>query len=93
MKDLVDLMLEARARSTDPQTSHIAAKTVEASALAMMVLDYLRHHPGLTSHEVAEGLGLSLVTVSPRMKPLELAGKIERGERRGGRTTWRAKCS
>jgi hypothetical protein len=46
----------------------------------------LRAHPaGLTSHEVAAHLGLSLVTVSPRMRPLVRKNLVvDSGEKRAG---------
>ena len=81
----------AGARNTDPQTSHDAAARVDGKGLCEMVLTYLLTVEDATAHEVAEALGLSLVTVSPRFKPLEGMRLIERtGERRDRRQTWRA---
>jgi len=42
-----------------------------------------------TSHELAERLGLSLVTVSPRLAPLRRKGLVVEAGRRDGRTVWR----
>ena len=77
----------ARARRSDPETSQEAAGRVDGKQLAARVLEELRAGPG-TAHEIAERMGLSLVTVSPRMKPLEVAGKVRRDGRRDGRTVW-----
>lgn len=83
-------MTNAVARSTDPRTSHDAAGKVDATALERIVLDTLRQYPGgLTSHEINELTKCGLVSISPRMKPLETRGLIERRGRRDGRTVWR----
>lgn len=80
----------AAARRTDPRTSHDAAASIDARGLAGQVLADLRDRGPGTSHEIAERMGLNLVTVSPRMRPLELAGKVRRDGKREGRTVWRA---
>lgn len=79
-----------RARSSDPETSHEAAAKVDGRTLADSVLKDLQNHGPATSHEIAERMGLSLVTVSPRMKPLEDSGRVARDGKRGGRTVWKA---
>ena len=80
----------ALARRTDPETSHEAAASVDTNALESLVLDELRGAvEGLTSHQVADRTGESLVSVSPRMAPLERKGLIERAGKRGRRTIWR----
>lgn len=91
MSDQLSIDFQARSRRTDPATSHEAAARISGSALAAKVLECLRIDGAATSHEIAARLGLSLVTVSPRMKPLEIAGKVERDGRRDGRTIWRAR--
>lgn len=70
----------ARARATDPVTSVHATADVDGGALAAKVLAWLRERgvSGGTSHEAAEALGLSLVTVSPRFAPLARVGLIRR---------------
>jgi DNA-binding transcriptional ArsR family regulator len=80
----------AKARATDPATSRAAAATVDAHGIALQVLNELRSGGPGTSHELAERLGMQLVTVSPRMKPLEDAGKVRRAGRRDKRTVWEA---
>ena len=81
-------MFIARARSTDPETSYEAAGKINGQGLCERVVDEMhRGGPG-TAHEIAERMGLALVTISPRMKPLEEAGKVTRCGRRDGRTVW-----
>lgn len=89
----------ALSRKTDPETSTTAATHVRgavASRLESVVLDLLASHPqGLTSHEIAGRAGLSLVTVSPRIRPLIRKGLVGPGgvqpatEGRA-RTIWKA---
>ena len=76
------------ARSTDPDTSHEAADHVDGMKIANRVLAELRANGPGTSHEIADRTGLSLVTVSPRMRPLECAGEVVRIGRRNRRTIW-----
>jgi DNA-binding transcriptional ArsR family regulator len=78
----------AFARRADPDTSRLAALGVacDVSHLEAVVLRTLHmNRQGLTSHEIAAATGLSLVTVSPRLRPLVNKGKIEDSkERRSG---------
>jgi len=46
---------QARARKTDPQTSHDAAKSVDTSKNEASVLMVLRHLGGATDHELIRG--------------------------------------
>ncbi len=85
------------ARATDPGTSHVAAAAVP-NDLEARVLEELRKFPnGATSFQLAESMALSLVTVSPRMRPLVDKGYIEdSGQRRRGESgraqiVWRAR--
>ena len=69
----------ALSRRSDPPTSHDAAVSLDGSLpdLEARVLACLRKRwNGGTSHELAEALGLSLVTVSPRLRPLANRGLI-----------------
>lgn len=84
------LDFSAHARSRDPETSHEAAARVDGKRLAQLVLECLQRDGPGTSHDIADRLGLELVTVSPRMKPLETAGDVERVGKVSGRTVWRA---
>lgn len=65
-------MTAALARHSDPSTSAMAASTVDVTRLEGIILDKLKRYklPGATTYELAESLGLSLVSVSPRMRPL-----------------------
>lgn len=73
----------ARARKSDPVTSHQAAAEVEASGTAArhhrMILDTLIREDGLTSDEIAKFAGLDRVAAARRMKELETEGRIRRG--------------
>lgn len=87
----------AYARASDRDTSHLAAASVRATELEATVLAELRKYlNGATSYQLAESLRLSLVTVSPRMRPLVSKGLAEDSGRRvtgpSGRsqTIWRA---
>lgn len=76
----------ARARKSDPETSHLAAAEVEnngtASAHRSIIVDYLKQHPGKTNAEIAEGSGLDYARVHKRMSELEREGQIIRGAQR-----------
>jgi predicted ArsR family transcriptional regulator len=88
----------ALARSTDPSTSFEAAASVDVTRLEGVILDKLKRYapPGATSYELAEALGLSLVTVSPRLRPLQKKGLVRdsgfraRGESGRLQIIWRA---
>lgn len=82
----------AYARSTDPASAHIAATSINsssASRLCSIVLKCLEDFGPLTTHEIANKTGLTVVTVSPRIKPLREAGLVvDTGERRQKRSVW-----
>src|SRR5215831_7052336 len=67
------------ARRKDPLTSFQAAEAIgqHVTALETLVLDALKAGPA-TTEELAARLDISLVTVSPRLRPLELKGKVRR---------------
>lgn len=75
-------MKDAAARNSDPETAHEAAESVYASGLEKQVLEYLQEHGPSTTHEIADGTGLSLVAVSPRMRPLTRKGLVQDSGRR-----------
>lgn len=80
----------ARARATDPETSHEAAASVDTSELEALVLDTLRRHPdGLTTKEMARVTGEDRVTLSPRCRPLARKGLIVEAGKRDGSIVWR----
>jgi predicted transcriptional regulator len=87
----------AYARASDLETSHEAAVSISATELEVVVLEALREFPnGATSYQIAAKLRYSLVTVSPRLRPLvskglvEDTGRRERGPSGRMRTVWRA---
>jgi len=77
-----------RARRADPQTSKAAALRVKHGELYQLVLWSLATSGAGSSHDVAARLSASLVSISPRMKPLEVAGFITHSGVRDGRTIW-----
>lgn len=81
-----DLDFFGMSRTADPETSKRAAAKVDASKLSQLVLNALTHGPK-TSEEVAAWLGRELGSITPRFKPLEAAGLIERSTvRRKGKS-------
>jgi DNA-binding MarR family transcriptional regulator len=73
-------------------SSHKSAHSIKASATGkeMTVLEALRKHGPMTTHKIAEMTGLTVVTVSPRIKPLRKKGLVEdSGARESGRSIWR----
>lgn len=89
-------MTRAYARTSDPISSDEAAETVPVTKLEAVCLSAIRASLlGLTSEELAMMTKLSLVTVSPRLRPLEQKGLImKRGtsRNRSGRQAivWKA---
>lgn len=81
---------EALARIADSPTSAAAAASVDGKRLADRVFNELLENGPGTTHELAERLQLSLVTVSPRMRPLCRAGRVRAKGVRDGRTEWEA---
>ena len=72
-------------RRNDPDTSKSAARSIEVTNLEYEVVIALAQRGDMTSHELAEYLNLSLVSVSPRLAPLVRKGKVkDSGERRAG---------
>ena len=70
-------MSEAAARAFDPDTSHEAAASVNTTELEAKVLVALHWFPcGATTYELAEFMQASLVSISPRMKPLAIKGLV-----------------
>lgn len=65
------------ARRTDPETSHRAAESVNASRLEILVLNYVAACPlGATCGDIVDGTGLAWNTISPRLAPLREKGLI-----------------
>lgn len=70
--------MSALARTSDPETSRIAAASVSATQLEDHVATVVRAAGawGLTSIETAVRLQMDLVTVSPRFRPLVRKGVL-----------------
>jgi DNA-binding MarR family transcriptional regulator len=71
-------MAQGAARTSDPETSHEAANSVDANALEEAVAEvvYRNYSYGATSWEIARTLGMVHQTVSPRLAPLRRKGYI-----------------
>ena len=76
----------ARARNTDPFTSHEAAHDTEASGCASAhrnrCLDEVLKHPGETAAEIAVAVGLERHAPSRRLPELRDAGLVINGPAR-----------
>lgn len=76
----------ARARNTDPFTSHDAARDAEASGRASahrsLCLDEVLKNPGKTAAEIAVAVGLERHAPSRRLPELRDAGLIKNGHAR-----------
>lgn len=65
------------ARQQDPLTSRIAAGSVNATNLELLVYNYLfRRGEDLTAFEIARGLRMDIRSISPRLKPLKRKGFV-----------------
>lgn len=94
------MIQQAHSRRTDPTTSEDAAESIrpELPELEFRVLHAIqkRGETGATTNELAELMGISLVTVSPRIRPLVRKGFVQdAGKRRKGPSgrksiVWRA---
>jgi hypothetical protein len=78
--------VSARARRSDPITSHEAAAQMAASGAigrqAQEVFDAVLRWPGLTSLELGARLEIDRWAVARRLPELEAAGRVRRGELR-----------
>jgi hypothetical protein len=83
----------ARARNTDPRTSHEAAREAETSGRAAthraICLEEARKNPGCTAAEIAAATGLERHVPSRRLPELRDAGFVENREVRVCRVTGR----
>lgn len=71
------------ARHHDPDTSQLAAQSINATHLELLVHAWLFKNGGeLTALEIASGMGMSIRTVSPRLAPLALKGGAVRAGKR-----------
>ena len=86
-------MCSAFARNSDPLSSHQAAESISCATTERerIVLEALTKLGPMTTHKIADMTGLTVVTVSPRIKPLRLLNLVEAtGLREMGRSIWRA---
>jgi CRP-like cAMP-binding protein len=78
--------MQARARSTDPDTSHTAAFQVEATGKAKLqrqaCLDEVTRKQGQTAAEIAAMCGLERHVPSRRLPELRDAKLVRNGEKR-----------
>jgi len=83
----------ARARNSDPFTSHEAAREAEASGRAsahrQLCLDEVLKHPGKTAAEIAVAVGLERHAPSRRLPELRDAGLLKNGPARICKVTGR----
>ena len=91
MSKQLQLPFDALARRTDPATSHVAALTVDANRLEGLVVALLERNPdGLIVKEIASLLDIDKWSISPRMKPLEEKGLVQRtADRRDRSIVWK----
>lgn len=90
----------ALARRTDPETSKIAARQVEASGRAgshrHKIFTFIQHNNDRTAGEIADGIGMIMHKVAKRITELNTANLITPGTPRICRVegtfmrTWRA---
>jgi len=77
---------KARARRTDPQTSHVAAKNVERSGGAKdqrsKCLEIVKGNPNLTAAEIAVKAGMERHVPSRRLPELREMGLVVNGKAR-----------
>ena len=75
--------VRARARNSDPATSHIAAGNIEcegrAASQRRLCLAEVRRQPGQTAAEIATAVGLERHVPSRRLPELRQAGFVENG--------------
>jgi predicted transcriptional regulator len=82
-------------RNTDPDSSHAAARSLNLTRLEALVFNNLESAGPATTEELAQRMNMRLVTVSPRLRPLEEKGRVVRNGSRlnpSGRKAiiWRA---
>jgi DNA-binding MarR family transcriptional regulator len=64
-------------RTTDPETSKEAARSIDPSKLERKILDVLQGRPGgLTTREMAANLGIDWGSITPRLKPMVAKGLV-----------------
>jgi hypothetical protein len=83
--------MHAKARNTDPVTSHIAARDVDASGVAYgqraACLSEVIARPGQTASEISVALELERIVGGKRLPELREAGFVKNGPSRACRVT------
>ncbi len=90
----VQLSLLPRARRTDPQSSHDAAKRVRVGQYDAGIFDLLERYRSMTKNDICRQLNLQdpreWTTVASRLSQLKNAGKLEwAGLVKGDGNLWR----
>ena len=81
--DFLDNGERGAARWSDPETSHEAAESFNPSHLQGIIIDTMwEDKRGMTTHEIAAVTGIGYQTITPRMKALELKGKVYKTDQR-----------
>lgn len=79
------------ARHTDPIQSHETVDSLLQGSLRSRIIACLKQRGRMSSHDIAEHLGASLVSVSPMIKPLRERGLVrDSGVVVNNRTLWEA---
>lgn len=83
----------ARSRADDPASSREAAEQMNDSGAAshqlQKAVNAVRRHPGLTSAELADAVGMDRYAMARRLPDAERVGKVVRGRFRICRVTGR----
>lgn len=67
---------DGAARRSDPDTSKAAAQSVNTKTLGQLVVSALKEVGPMTTEELAAVLQETVVTISPRMRPLVNLGLV-----------------
>lgn len=83
--------MEARARKTDPLSSHLAAREMEGSGSAtdqrLACFMEVMRTPGQTAAEIADSIGMERHAPSRRLPELREGGLVDNGKSRICRKT------
>lgn len=86
-----DMLAKGKARATDPESSHIAARAIvksgEIGRQQTQVLELVRQSPGSTSHELSDGNAALRYVIARRLPELARLQLVVRGPVRACRIT------
>lgn len=68
---------EGLARNTDPPTAKLAGMGMDATRMEEVVVAALQQHGPMTTEQLADKTGQSLVSISPRLRPLEKKCRVQ----------------